>query len=149
MAAHALGGAALDATLSDDDDGGAAPPQALAAPANARGRVGRARGGGAGPGGESAAAGSSNDLAVKNKHGLRGVRFDKNKSTRPWEVKISIACKDKSLGYFQTKEEAGLQYDLATLRYRGCVARAACSGRLLAARGWGWGAGAAVGRQGG
>lgn len=47
------------------------------------------------------------------------IRFDKNKASRPWEVKLSFGGRDKSLGYFETKEEAGLMYDIGVLKYRG------------------------------
>ena len=36
---------------------------------------------------------------------------------------MSMMGRDKSIGYFNTKEEAAIAYDVHTVRYRGCVRR--------------------------
>lgn len=58
----------------------------------------------------------------RNKWGLRGIRHDSNKKRRPWEAKMSVTGKDRSLGYYRTSELAAKAYDLATLRMRGAGA---------------------------
>ncbi len=52
-----------------------------------------------------------------NKSGLRGVHF--YKITNKWRATIRINGKDKHLGYFNQKEEAGRAYNKAWLIYNG------------------------------
>ena len=56
-----------------------------------------------------------------NKSGLKGVSW--HKGNKKWQAQIEINNKNISLGYYLTKEEAGLAYKNAAIKYFGQFAR--------------------------
>lgn len=60
-------------------------------------------------------------LRVDNSSGYKGVSWDKK--TRKWRARIKVDRKDKTLGYFDTPEEAYTAYCEAAPIYHGEYAR--------------------------
>ena len=60
-----------------------------------------------------------------NKSGIKGVylKGDGTHKTKPWEAKIHVDGKDIHLGYYMTKEEAGMARKEAEKKYHGEFAK--------------------------
>lgn len=62
---------------------------------------------------------------IKGGHGragYSGVYFDGRNKFRKWVAKINVCNKQKTLGYFETAEEAGLAADCGRDRFHGSYA---------------------------
>lgn len=56
---------------------------------------------------------------VNNKHGYKGIRFDKRQPRKGWIAQITFNRKNIYLGSHYTKEEAALTYNEAAKKYFG------------------------------
>jgi len=54
-----------------------------------------------------------------NRLGVRGVKHYADCPTRPYEARITLAGRRKSLGFFATKHEAAAVYEAATRKHFG------------------------------
>lgn len=61
-------------------------------------------------------------LNVRSKSGYKGVIFYKGRS-KPWRGEIRVDGKNIILGYFQTKEEAALAYNISAIKHFGEFAK--------------------------
>lgn len=59
----------------------------------------------------------------ESKTGYKGVVFRGRGLSKPWVASISLGDRTKHLGYYSSKEEAALAYNVAALKYRGSFAR--------------------------
>lgn len=59
----------------------------------------------------------------QNRHGYKGICFHKRCRSRPWQAIIRVKGTQKSIGYFDTKEEAARAYDDVAFSLHGEFAR--------------------------
>lgn len=58
-------------------------------------------------------------ITGKNTSGYKGVSFSPNGRKKKWAAKISFNNKHKTVGYFNTKEEAAIAWNSAAKKYHG------------------------------
>lgn len=63
------------------------------------------------------------NMKCHNQHGFKGLNFRRDVFTTPWTAQINISGKNTNLGYFTSKIDAAIAYNIAAQKHFGEFAK--------------------------